>query len=822
MIDEVRYRLRQQAAVAELGHRALTSKDLTRLMGEAAALTAMGLCVEFCKVLELLPGGEQLKLRAGVGWKQGMVGSATVSAGTDSQAGYTLLSNEPVIVEDIRKEERFSAPPLLLDHDIISGISIIIHGKEKPFGVLGAHTRRERKFSSDDIHFLQAVANIISAAIESERAEKALMEAEGRNRSIIENAIDGIYQVSAAGGFISVNSAMVKMFGYDSPGDMKSSVANVISQVYVDSSQQQRLQELIQECAVIRGFEAEVRRKDGSTFWMSTNIRPVCDETGSILYYDGFAEDITDRRQSEETVRNIAEGVSAVTGETFFRSLVEYMAKLLGMDYAVIGELVGESDVRTIAVYANGKVVDNFEYDLEGTPCYDVTHDGICSFPRQVQELYPDDNMLKEMGIESYIGTPLRDSRGNTLGIMVVLDKKPVANTEMVESLLRIFAVRASAELERKQSENEVKLLQSIALAISEADDLESALRTTLKKVCEVTGWAMGEAWIPGPDGKTLECSPAWFCSNNGLGKFRKESKLYKFTPGVGLPGRVWSSGKPAWVKDVTKDKNFPRAEIAGKVGLKAGVAIPVMMDSEVVAVMDFFLREAREQESRFIDLVSSVAAQLGTVIEKKRADEKVRDSVKRLQAALSGVIGALASTVERKDPYTAGHQQRVSRLAAALAREMGLSEESIEGLRMAGTLHDLGKIAVPAEILSKPGTISEYEFNIVKSHPQIGYEILKEIEFPWPIARIVREHHERFNGSGYPQGLSGDDIMLEARILGVADTVEAMASHRPYRPSLGMKAALEEIAKFKGKLYDPQAVDACMKLCYDKGFELE
>ncbi|MBL7205116.1 MAG: response regulator [Desulfobacteraceae bacterium] len=192
---------------------------------------------------------------------------------------------------------------------------------------------------------------------------------------------------------------------------------------------------------------------------------------------------------------------------------------------------------------------------------------------------------------------------------------------------------------------------------------------------------------------------------------------------------------------------------------------------------------------------------------------ERLQDTLESLRKAMGSTIRVISSTVEMRDPYTAGHQQRVTTIACAIATEMGLPEDRIDGLRMAGVIHDLGKIAVPAEILSKPGEITEAEFSIIKSHPQVGNDILKDIEFPWPIAEIVYQHHERMDGSGYPQGLSGEDILLEARILCVADVVEAMASHRPYRPALGIEKALDEISENKGVFYDPEVVGALFRL---------
>ncbi|HUS88665.1 MAG TPA: HD-GYP domain-containing protein, partial [Desulfosporosinus sp.] len=207
-------------------------------------------------------------------------------------------------------------------------------------------------------------------------------------------------------------------------------------------------------------------------------------------------------------------------------------------------------------------------------------------------------------------------------------------------------------------------------------------------------------------------------------------------------------------------------------------------------------------------------------ITESKRAQSELQESIMKLRKAMGGIIQAMALTVEKKDPYTAGHQRRVADLARAVSKEMDLSEEQIDGIRLAGTIHDIGKICVPADILSKPGRLTEHEFGIIKEHPQVGYDILKEIEFPWPIAQIVYQHHERMDGSGYPQGLAGEEILLEARIIALADVMEAMASHRPYRPSLGTEKALEEISAHRGKYYDPSAVDACVRLFREKGFE--
>jgi PAS domain S-box-containing protein/putative nucleotidyltransferase with HDIG domain len=219
---------------------------------------------------------------------------------------------------------------------------------------------------------------------------------------------------------------------------------------------------------------------------------------------------------------------------------------------------------------------------------------------------------------------------------------------------------------------------------------------------------------------------------------------------------------------------------------------------------------------------VTDVVLTIDDVTEQRRSDEAVQAAMVRLRDSVNGTVRSMATLVETRDPYTAGHQERVAELAQSIAAELGLAQERIDGLRVAGIIHDVGKTAVPTELLVKPTRLSGAEMDIIKVHAQAGYEILKDIDFPWPVARMVHEHHERIDGSGYPNGLPGGDLLLESRILAVADVVESMAAHRPYRPSLGLEAALAEVREQRGVLYDPDVADACCRLFEEKGFALE
>ncbi|MFZ1035578.1 MAG: PAS domain S-box protein, partial [Smithella sp.] len=209
-------------------------------------------------------------------------------------------------------------------------------------------------------------------------------------------------------------------------------------------------------------------------------------------------------------------------------------------------------------------------------------------------------------------------------------------------------------------------------------------------------------------------------------------------------------------------------------------------------------------------------------ITERKKAEAKLKLTLDSLRRAVGTTIQVLVSAVESRDTYTSGHQSRSADLACVIAAEIGLDQDKIEGIHMAGIIHDIGKLSIPAEILSKPTKLTELQFSLIKQHSRSGYEMLKNVESPWPLAEIVYQHHERLDGSGYPRNLKGDEILIEARIMAVADVVEAMASHRPYRPTLGIEAALEEIEKNKGILYDKTVADACLKLFREKGYQLK
>lgn len=249
----------------------------------------------------------------------------------------------------------------------------------------------------------------------------------------------------------------------------------------------------------------------------------------------------------------------------------------------------------------------------------------------------------------------------------------------------------------------------------------------------------------------------------------------------------------------------------------RSSIALPMKSGEKTYGSLAIYAIEPDAFASDEVKLLEELANDLAYGIATLRTRAELDQSRKKIIDSLEGVIQVIAATVESRDPYTAGHQRRVAELSASIAREMALPEDRIHGLRLAAMIHDLGKIHIPAEILSKPVELSAIELEMVKSHCKTGYDILKDMQFPWPIADMVLQHHERMDGSGYPQGLHGDQILLEARILGVADVVEAMESDRPYRPALGIEAALDEIKSYRGTKYDAEVVDACIKVVSNK-----
>lgn len=381
---------------------------------------------------------------------------------------------------------------------------------------------------------------------------------------------------------------------------------------------------------------------------------------------------------------------------------------------------------------------------------------------------------------------------------------------------------------ERKQHERAMRRANRALRTISAGN--QTLIHATeegllLHEMCEVAvqvgGYRM--AWIGyarEDAGKTIEqMAQAGFekgCPN--LSPLTWSEEKHEACPAA----RAVISGEPEVVQDILSD---PEASLwrenARQSGYASCIALPLMDGKRAFGVLVLFDDKVNVFDADEVKLLKEMAGDLAFGILTLRVKEAHLEYGQRLQKNMLQTVEAIAGIVEMRDPYTSGHQSRVADLARAIARQMGLPEEQMYAIHLAGLVHDLGKIRIPAEILSKPGRLDQIEYGLIKMHPQAGYDILKSIDFSWPIAQMMLQHHERMDGSGYPQGLKGEEILLAARILIVADVVEAMSSHRPYRPGLGVEAALAELVHSRGTLYDPQVVDACMALFREQGYVL-
>jgi PAS domain S-box-containing protein len=383
---------------------------------------------------------------------------------------------------------------------------------------------------------------------------------------------------------------------------------------------------------------------------------------------------------------------------------------------------------------------------------------------------------------------------------------------------------------ERKEAERALHRVNRTLRTLSRGNEAlvratcEAELLTEMCRVIvETGGYRMAWIGVPQPDAARSVTPVAWAGEQTEF--FTKQMQISWADDSLrrGITGNAVRSGEPQLTENMAADpKMSPWAALAEEYGALSGAAFPLKGDSGVFAVLVIYAAEPGALDTDELKLLQELADDLAFGIRGLREHTAREAMDKRWRVSLEATIGAIASTVEMRDPYTAGHQQRVARLAVAIARELHLSDEQIEGLYLAGIVHDVGKIDIPSDILNKPGKLSKLQYQLIQAHAEAGYDIVKGVDFPWPIAEMVRQHHERIDGSGYPRGLKAEAILPEAKILAVADVVESMMSHRPYRTSLGLDAALADIEEGKGRLYDPAAVAACTALFRENGFTFE
>lgn len=423
-----------------------------------------------------------------------------------------------------------------------------------------------------------------------------------------------------------------------------------------------------------------------------------------------------------------------------------------------------------------------------------------------------------------YDDLPLVTKDGRRISVEFVSNAYDCEGIDVIQCNIRDNTKRHTAELALKLTARSLKMLSESNMALLGTSS-EDDLRTEYCRIAVETGNYL-MAWVGMTDsGPDMIVRPVAHYGREDGYLDAVKTTWADTENGKGPTGRAIRSGQAQFSEDIAIDSNMsPWWTEALKRGFNSVIALPFQPDGVggVKACLTLYSSVRTSWSAPERKLLEEIALDLAfgiTAIRTAQAKLKYQED---LRISLEKTIQVVASAVDMRDSYTGGHQRRVANICVHIATELGLSKERIHGLHLAATIHDLGKIACPADILSKPGHLSTNEYNIIKEHPQAGFNILKDVDFPWPIAQIVLQHHERIDGSGYPQGLTGDDILLESKILSVADVVEAMASHRPYRPALGVEAALNEIKTHRGTLFDADVVDKCIRIFHEQGYKIE
>ena len=538
----------------------------------------------------------------------------------------------------------------------------------------------------------------------------------------------------------------------------------------------------------------EVTLRDGRVY--EVHRSPMTQPDGGYLGRVWFFRDITDRKQAEEDLR---------TSEERFRLLVEQAPDAI---------LLYDVD-RDRFIAANKAAAELFGCDRDELLKHGPQH----FYPPEQPDSLPIPRSFVEHVDRALTGEEITFERRicNALGqerlCQVTLVRLPSAGLRLCRASFVDITDQRAAEQTLRRLNRTLRTLSRGNEALVRAASEPELLRAMCRVIVETGGYRMAWVGIAEPDAAKTVTPVAWAGEvGNYLGK--AQITWADEPRGRGPTGRAIRSGEPQVSQNVSADQLMtPWQEEARQNGFASTIALPLKDQSGVFAALTIYSTEIHAFDGEETDLLQELANDLAYGVRSLR-ERAAREALeKRWRASLEATVGAIANTVELRDPYTAGHQLRTAKIAVAMARELALPEQQIQGLYLAGIIHDVGKIDVPAEILSKPSTLSELQYQLIQMHAEAGYDIIKGVDFPWPIAEIVRQHHERIDGSGYPRGLTAEAILPEAKILAVADVVEAMMSHRPYRASLGIEAALAEIENGKGQIYDPPAVDACVTL---------
>ncbi|EAU55212.1 PAS domain S-box protein [Mariprofundus ferrooxydans] len=657
--------------------------------------------------------------------------------------------------------------------------------------------------------FRQAIIRDIT---ERKRAEDDLRKSEQAYRTLATNLPGLVYRVLTREGnrMQFYNDMFTQLTGYPET-EMTAGKICSIEPLIVDEDHA-RVVAMVRDAAVgKRAFVVEYRlkQKHDGIRWMEEHGMPVYGADGALLYIDGVIFDITKRKTAEKAIRVSRDLLRSVLENVPVRVFwKDKELHYLGCNTAFAKD-AGMSHPKQLY----GK--DDFQMGW-----------------KDQAELYRADDMAVIQSGEPRIGfeEPQTTPDGQTIWLRT--SKVPLRNTDNeITGMLGIYediTAHKQAQDSLRHLNRALKTLSSVNHTLVHAQSEEELWQGVCRAAVEEGGYLL--AWIGYAEENETKSVRVMASHAVRTGYTNGIRISWDDVPeGRGPTGMAIRTGKSRYIQDIEYDPAMaPWQENALAYGYKACIALPLFENGKPFGVLTIYAAETDAFNDQEIALLEEMAGELDygihmlrTGIERDLSRAEQQQTLKQMQQGLVETVEAIASTVEMRDPYTAGHQRRVAEIAVAIARKLGMEEEQIRGLFLAGIVHDLGKIGIPAEILSYPGRLSETQFMMVQEHSQIGFDILKDVHFPWPIAQMVLQHHERLDGSGYPQGLKGEEILREAQILSVADVVEAMASHRPYRAGLGLDAALAEINDKRGTLFEADVVDACTSLFREDGFEL-
>jgi len=633
------------------------------------------------------------------------------------------------------------------------------------------------------------------------QTEKALLESETHYRSLVEGIPGIVYSFSSKRGGVYYSSHVTNLLGY-SPEQLYEQPLLWHNSIHPDDLL--HIKQVIRETVTGKPFCVEYRIRDAHGNWHWFDDRSFGYQMdGDDTIVKGLALDITERKLADDALRESKE---------YFSLFMRHSPV-----YTYIKE-VTPNESRVL------QASDNFEHMI-GIPGPDMIGRTMVElFPPELAAKITDDDWAVVLnGNVLQQDEELNGRNYATIKFPIIQRKKTLLAGYSID-----ITERKQAEIRLRKLNRTYALLSNINQTIVRVHEPQELIEAACRIAVEQGGFCM--AWVGVLDPQKKQIRPAAHAGETGDYLEKLRITLDDSERGHGPTATAQRTGKHVVVNDIKSDPRMPPwREDALRLGYSASAAFPLIVAGEVRGTLNLYAIESDSFDDDEIKLLDEMAANISFALEfaeeeeqRRRTEKDLKRTLESLRKAINTTVQVMVSAVETRDPYTAGHQIRSADLARAIATEMGLPQEKIDGIRMASSIHDIGKLSIPAELLSKPTKLSELEFAIIKEHAQKGFEMLKDVESPWPLAEIVYQHHERMDGSGYPRGLKGEEIIMEAGILAVADVVEAMASHRPYRPAIGLNAALAEIENYKGKLYDANAVDACLRLFREKGFQLE